>query len=229
MAKKFKIYNETYTLSPSSDEVPSGYAYRNELFDEPPKGKFIGYATLEDGSVVQCFKKFNPIPLIVLFLLIAAVCGGLYYYFIVRQPKDVVVNDVPVKEGTDHDIVTYNGFMSVNENAVDVYFQNGDVPATVTIVGEGITCEPVNVNPGELVEVLPITYDTDKSVIDATISVTTATSTYEQPVIIEIPENNTLSSPSSGLDNYWKGETVYGIDSSGNATTSTFEDVPVTE
>lgn len=229
MAKKFKIYNESYDLEKSPEDVPSGYAFRNELFDEPPGGKPVGYVTLEDGSVVQCFKKFNPLPLILLLLICLVACALAYYFLIVAQPKDVVINDTPVKEGTDHDVVTYNGFMSVNESAIDIYFQNGNVPATITVRGEGIKCEPVNVNPGELVEVMPITYDTDKAVINATLSITTSTSTYEQPVIIEVPENNTLASPESGLDNYWQGETVYGIDSSGNATTNTSDDIQPTE
>lgn len=229
MAKKFKIYNTSYPLSPSAQEAPSGYGFRNDIVDEVPKSKFVGYVTLEDGSVIQCFKKFNPIPFIAALVVALACASGAYYYFILYQPKDVVVNGTPIKEGSDSNVVSYNGFMSAQDGIVDICFTNGSIPANVTVQGDGITCDTINVNPGETVDVLPITYTTDKSVVNAKIIITTATSSYEQPVVIEIPENNTSSSVDSGLDNYWKGETVYGIDSSGNATTNTFDDVQETE
>lgn len=229
MAKTFKIYDEQYELYAQTSEVVSGYGFRNEIVDEPPGGKFVGYVTLEDGSIIQCFKKFNPLPIIIIVILFVAICGAGAYYIFKVQPKDVVVNDNDVKTGTDHDVITYNGFMSLTESAVDIALENGSEQATVTIVGDGVKSDPATVEPHGTLDVLHVTYDTDAAVVNATIKVTTATSTYEQPVTIEIPENDTMYSPDSGLDNYWRGETIYGIDSSGNATTNTFDDVQDTE
>lgn len=229
MSKKYKVYNETYVLEKESEEAPSMYALNNELYDEPPGGKFVGYITLEDDSVVQCFRKINPLKILMPVIIVFLIVAGIGAYFMFFQPKDVSIGGMPIKEGNDEDVVSYNGFMSYSEDLVDIYFTNGDVVAQICIKGDGVKCDPITVQPNETVDVIPVTCDTDKSLVNAVLVIKTPTSTYEQPVVIEVPENETLNSPESGLDNYWRGETIYGQTPAGEPTVNDIDDVSESE
>lgn len=217
MAKQFKVYGKNYELSPSTPNPPDAYGFKNEVIDDPPpKGsKCVGYIQMEDGSTIQCYTKFNKgiilIPILILLVLAAVAWFSLFKV----EKKDVNVADgLIVKTGDDTNVVSYNGFMSINDGSADIYFQNGDQRATVTLTGEGIECAPVTVEPNETLENLPIVYKTEDGLVNATLTITTDTSTMEQQVMIEIPENNTANSPDEGLDGYWKGEAVYGTNPS---------------
>lgn len=214
MSKYFKIYGTNYELSQSTDAPPDAFAFKNQVFDDPPvKAKSVGFVTMEDGSTVQCFTKFNPLLVIIPTTLVvtSALAGAVYLMYL--QPKDVNVSDgLIVTTGDDRDVISYNGFMSIKDNTVDLDFTNGTEPAVITITGDGITCEPVNVEADSTITDLPITYDTDEALINATLTIKTATSTSVNQVVIEVPENMTPSSPTDGLDGYWKGEAVYGIE-----------------
>lgn len=213
MAKTFKIYGTAYPLEQTTDSPPDAFGFKNEVVDDQPtKAKLAGYVTMEDGSVVECYTKFNPLVIVIPILVAALVAGGGCVYLLKGQPKDVNVGDVLVQTGDDNNVVQYNGFMSLQNGTVDVDFTNGEQEATITLTADGIECETVTVAPNEYVEEIPVTFTTDEGLVQATLTITTSTSTASQQVVIEIPENNTANSPNSGLDGYWKGEAVYGTD-----------------
>ena len=213
----YKIYGETYELMPTSTEAPDAFAVHGKLLDEKPSGKFLGYVEMEDGSTIACFKKSNPLVIIlpVGLLTLIGVCVGVYFMFM--QPKDVVIDrgdgDTPisVKTGDDNNVISYNGFMSVHSDGnVGIGFTNGDYECTLTLEGDGINTVVYTAAPGEVINTLPITYTTTSGLVSATLTVQTATSTTTNDVVIEIPDNNTPNSPDVTLEGYWKGEYIYG-------------------
>lgn len=213
MSKSFKIYGTKYPLETTASAPPDAYGFKNEIVDDQPrKGKKVGYVTYEDGSLIECYTKFNPLIVVLPVIALLLVAGGVTFYLLKLQPKDVNVGDVIVKTGTDNNVVTYNGFMSLNSGEVDIDFTNGDEEAKIQLKGNGIKCEPVTIAPNESLTSLPVTYDTEEGLVNATLIIQTATSSSEQQVVVEIPDNNTGSSPDSGMDGYWKGEAVYGTD-----------------
>ena len=210
---QYVIYGETYELQEVAAGVPDAYAVRGELVDDPPKGKCVGYVTMEDGSLIQCYKRLNVIPIVASAAVLALVGVGVCLYLFVLQPKDVYLpgTDTVIKQGDDTNIITYNGFMSVTpDNQLDIHFANGSEVTTISISGEGIESTSWTLQPYETLEYLPVTYTTEYGLITATLSITTATSTAFNEVAIEIPDNNTPNSPAVSLDGYWKGEYIYG-------------------
>ena len=208
--KTFKIFGDKYPLSPTSSKAPDAYAIKGKLVDEQPKGKLKGFTTMEDGSVIACYKRFNPMVIILPLLLICGLAAGGYYYLTQEQPKDVVVAGITIKEGVDNNVVKYNGFTVIRDGVVYIYFTNGDYPCKIQIVGEGIDCAVYDCQPAEYVECLPVTYTTAEALLNAKLVITTETSTQENDIVIEIPENNTANSPSEGMEGYWQGEYIYG-------------------
>ena len=210
--KTFKIYGVAYDLEPTSAVAPDAYAIKGNLVDDIPKGKKVGYVTMEDGSVVECYTKFNPmvviIPVVILVLAFAAFIAYLLFF----QPKDASIGDMIIKQGSDENVVSYNGFMAIKDDSISVNFTNGDYTCTIHVEGDGISCEPYTVQPGEYVASIPATFTTESGLVQAKLIMETETSRSEQDVVVEIPENNTADSPESGLEGYWKGEYVYGTD-----------------
>lgn len=214
---QYKIYGDSYRLREAPGGKIDSYAVKNKLVDIPPNGKCLGYVTMEDGSVIECYKA-KPIALILcLIVAILASCGGVASYFLFFQPKDVVltpgvgddVTPIVVKQGEDNNVVKYNGFTSVSEDSVNLNFQNGDYPCSITISGEGIESETIQLQPGEFVDKVKVTYTTTEGLVPATLTIQTGTSTSTQAIVIEVPDNTTPNSPDGVLDDYWKGEFIY--------------------
>lgn len=210
--KRYKIYGESYELMSSVSVAIDGFAYKGTLMDEVPKGKSVGYVEMNDGSIIECYKSFNPLIIIIPVLLLA-LCGlGVFLYLMYGQPKDVVnTSGAPIKTGTDNNVVSYNGFAAVRGDQLEIDFQNGDYAATIQISGEGINSQIITVAPGEYVETVPVTLTADDGVISAFITVSTETSTMTNEIVVEAPANNTTDSPDVGLEGNWKGEYIYGI------------------
>ncbi len=210
--KTFKIYNTPYELEPTSSKVPDAYGFRNMLVDDRPKGKLVGYVEMEDGSTIECYKKFNPLLVVIPIAVLLLIAVVILVYLIFLQPKDVKLGsgNLFVKQGADNEVISYNGFMQLTEDAVHIGFQNGDLPATVSVYGEGIAVNPVSVEPNEYVAQIPATFTTDQGVVQAKIKITTETSEAEYDVVVEIPDNDTDNSTESPLEGYWKGEQVFG-------------------
>lgn len=211
MGKTFKLYGNKYPLEVTSTEPISGYGYKGEVVDEVPPGKRVGFVTFDDGSIIECYKKFNPAFVIVPSMAVLLAGGGVFAYLMFGQPKDVVgTNDEPIKKGTDNNVVMYNGFTSISDGQLDIDFTNGSQPATVEVIADGVVVDKFEVQPDEYIASVPATFDTTKGAINAKLRVTTATSENEVDMVIEIPENNTPDSYPEGLDSYWKGEFIYG-------------------
>lgn len=212
--KRFSIYNTKYNLFDSTPTPPDAYGYHNEVIDEPPKhGKIVGYVRMEDDSIIECYRGFNPAVIVVPLVVLLVILSGVFLYFKVFKANKVDINlKLPVtqKDEKSGDItISYNGFMAIKDGKLTIDFQNGSEEATVSIVAEGISCKPVTIGANEYLDSIPATYSTKEGVVPAKINIKTSTSETEQDVIIEIPENNTADSP-EGLEGYWKGEYVYG-------------------
>lgn len=209
--KTYKLYGDTYELDDTPQSQPDGYALKGELLDErPAKGKLLGYIAMDDGSVIECYKAFNPVPIVLVIILLVAIVAGVIVYFML-QPKDVVTDSgTTVKQGMDNNVVSYNGFMALRDDALQIDFQNGDYAADITISGEGVEAATYHIEPNQFVATIPATCTTDAGVVNAKVTITTATSTSTFDVVIEIPANNTPDSP-TGLEGNWKGEHIYGV------------------
>ena len=209
--KYYKIYGATYPLDVNASEAPDAYAVKGQLFDEPPRGKKVGYVRMRDGSLIECYKTFNPLPLICVVAVVAIV-AVVAVVLINKSSKDVVnpIDGTPIKVGDDTNVVTYNGFMAIRDGNLSVDFTNGNEACTIQVVGDGIECAPVTVAPLEYVASVPATFTTDRGLVQAEIVIKTETSESSQAVVIEIPENDTDNSPEDGLEGYWKGEYIYG-------------------
>ena len=207
----FKVYGKKYSLNPTANTAIDGYAHKGVVKENLPKGKSVGYVTLDDGSIVECFKSFNPIPLICLTLLVTTsiACYGVYLFSM--QPKDLVNNSgYEIKTGVDNNVVMYNGFVAIREDALELDFQNGDLPVTVTVKGNGVVTETFPVAAGEYIETVPVTFTTDEEYVDAEITISTETSTVTNTVVVEIPSNQSSNDTSASGDN-WRGEQIYGV------------------
>ncbi|MCM1234398.1 MAG: hypothetical protein NC489_30220 [Ruminococcus flavefaciens] len=208
--QSFKIYGTKYTLNPTSKVPADTYAIKGQLADDQPKGKLVGYVTMEDGSVVECYKKKKLfLILIPIILLIVGLAGGAVYLFLI-QPKDVVILGDIIKIGSDNNIVTYNGFPSVRDGQLSIQFTNGDYPATIQIEGDGVKSKTIQVMPAEFVDFVPCEFTTEEGVVEATITIKTETSTQAFPIIVEIPDNLNANDKLNGLEGYWNGEQIYG-------------------
>lgn len=210
--KHFKIYDTSYELVDEAEDYveDEAFGYKNEVVYERPRGKSVGYVTMEDGSTVECFKSFNiAVVIIPLAVVLVAIIGILIYMFVL-QPKDVYVGDTPVRVCDDANSVSYNGFMALRDGSLTVDFQNGGLPCTIQVIGDGISSDKVSVAAGEYVATVPATFDTDDAVINGKIAITTETSNSEVEVVIEVPENNTPNSTESSMDGFWDGEYIYG-------------------
>lgn len=209
--KTFQLFGTKYELSPTSSEPPEAYGFRNSIVDDQPKGKRVGYVTMEDGSVIECYTKFNPLIIIIPILVIVLCAGAVGAYLWFGQPKDVVGPDgEPLKEGEDNNVVMYNGFTSIKDGQLNIDFTNGSQQATIHIEGDGISVEDVVVEPDQYIASVPATFTSEEGIVQATMTVSTDTSSNELELVVEIPENNLPDSYPEGMDSYWKGEFIYG-------------------
>ena len=209
--RNFKIYGTKYSVEETTSEAPDAFGYRGKLCDDKPKGKKVGYVIMEDNSIIECYTKLNPLYVILPILFVVVILLGVLMYFKYFQDKDVTLsNGVIIKQGTDNNVVSYNGFMSIDDNNVSVNFQNGNEDCTIQVTGKGIKCEPVSVKAGEYIAKIPATFTTEDGLVQGKIIISTTTSTAEQAVTIEIPGNNTADSSTESLQGYWKGECIYG-------------------
>ena len=210
--KTVKLYGEKYEIEDSAGGPVDAYAYKGDIVDTQPKGKLKGYVTYDDGSILAVYKSFNPLNIIIPILLVLFIGAAVFVYFYFIQPKDLVVSGFTVKQGDDQNIISYNGFMSLRDDNLNLNFQNGSEPVTLTIYGDGIATQTIQVEPEQFVASVPATFTTDSGVVNAKIKITTPTSEQENDCVIEIPENNTPNSVDSPLNGYWEGEFIYGVE-----------------
>lgn len=209
--KAYKIYGEPYPLQPNTSEPADSYAIRGKLVDEQPKGKVIGYVQMEDGSIVECYKKSRALLIILIVVLLALlVGGGILVYLLFVQKKDVAILGNIVKVGSDNNVVTYNGVPSVVDGKVSIQFTNGDYPAAIQVVGEGVQSDVVQLEPAQFINDIPCKFTTEEGVVEALVRIKTETSTQEFPIVIEIPENFNSNDIYPGQEGFWSGEQIYG-------------------
>lgn len=208
--KKYKIYGTPYVVMPTTKEPADSYAYRGKLVDDIPKGKVIGYVTMDDGSVIEVYKKFPIAVILVPLLLLILAVAAFLVYLLVAQPKDVAIGGDFIKIGDDNNIVTYNGVPSVRDGNLSIQYTNGDYPATIKVEGEGVVSQEVPVEAGQFIDVIPCKFTTEDGVVEATITVKTSTSTQSFPIVVEIPDNLNGNDVHGGQEGYWSGEQVYG-------------------
>lgn len=210
--KTYKIDGEAYELLTNVAEAPDAYSKKGKLLDDEPKGKCLGYVCMDDGSIIKCFKSFNPLIVIIPVVAIMVAVGSFLIY-VNMQPKDFTIpgSEIFVKQGDDQTVIKYNGFTSAKDGSLDLNFENGAEECTIKISGEGIEDIETVVAPYSKCEFVPITVTTDEGLVVATMTLTTASSTVTNEIAIEIPENYTPNSANGSLDGYWNGEYIYGV------------------
>lgn len=208
--KYYKIYGEQYELMPMSSEPTDVWAKKGKLFDDPPRGKVVGYVTMDDGSVVECHAASKLWIVIAAVLLLLLGVGGFVAYLFFGQPKDVALLGDIVKIGSDNNVVMYNGVPAIRDDKLSIQFTNGDYPATILVEGEGIETHETHVEPSEFVDSVPCKFTTEDGLVEATITIKTETSTQTFPIVVEIPANMNANDVNGGLEGYWSGEQIYG-------------------
>ncbi len=202
----YKLCGTKYDVMPTSAVPPDGYALNGYLVSTiPSKGKKVGYVELDDGSIVECYKWTNPLFIvlpIVAVILIVVICIAV---ILLSQKKDIVIGGTVIRESMDDTIIVYNGLMAYSGGAVDIMFENGKYPTTVTLSGDGITTTQATLQPGEVLTTLPVEIDTEMDVIEAVLSFETETSLASYPVLIEIPDN---MNGTAGISNYFEKEGI---------------------
>jgi len=207
--KKYKIYGSAYGLTDEAPDAIDSYAVGGELVDDEPTGTLLGYAEMEDGSIVACYKKKSMLMFLPLGLLLIAVAGALVYFLILPMfEKEVAVGGTMLQTDVGTNIVTFNGIMSVSDGTVDVRFVNGNKPATIQIKGDGVVSDTVSVEAGDSVDNIPITVTTDRSVVEVTITVNSDGTNSTFNALVEVPDNNNDYDPESGLNSYFEKEVV---------------------
>lgn len=213
---KISIYGQKYTIVKDTSVIPDTYYYRGEFYQEPLEGMMhSGYVTYDDGSIIGVYtggvKKLFVIIGIVAAVAVMAV--GVAFLIPLLHKKTEPFSGTMMKTVSDHDnIINFNGIPQSNGVNLDIRFTNGDKPSTIQIVGD--TCEslPVELKAGEQVSSIPIINKTKSTVGEATLVVTTNGNTYEYPIIVEMPFNDTLSNNSgdylSNDDSPFKGESL---------------------
>ena len=205
-----KIYGEKYIVDSEPADAIDCYFYKGELVDEAPgNAKLLGYVTMEDGSVVECYKpKSKLLAILLILLLIASVGYGVYYYLFLYEP-DVAIGGTMLETNVNKDVITFNGIMSKSNDTVNLEFVNGKYPATVEIVGEGVTCEPISLEPNQQLLDIPVFIDTTENVVEVAVKVSSEGDTAEFNAIIEVPENNNSYTTSEGLSGYFEREVIF--------------------
>lgn len=209
-SKFYKIYGTPYELMQTTSEPADTWAKKGKLLDDQPKGKVLGYVTMDDGSVVECYKSSKLWLLLVLLFLLLAAAGGYVAYLMFAQPKDVALLGDIIKIGNDNNVVTYNGFPSVRDDKLSIQYTNGDYPATILVEGAGIETHETSVEPNVFLDSIPCKFTTEDGLVEATITIKTATSTQSFPIVVELPDNMNANDVNNGLEGYWSGEQVYG-------------------
>lgn len=207
--KQYKIYGTPYELEDSTDEGIDSYAVSGELVDDEPKGKLLGYVEMEDGSIVACYKKKSlVIPMLLILSALAGVVIIVYFLVLPMLEKDVAIGGTMLKTDVGTNVVTFNGIMRASAGQVDVRFVNGNEPATIQVTGEGVTTETIYVEPGDSLEYVPVTVNTEESVVEVTVNINSNGTLSTFSALVEIPDNNTDYDPTEGLNSYFEKEMV---------------------
>lgn len=205
--KKFKIYDTAYELEDSPSGPAEAFGYRNEFVDEVPKGaRSVGYVTIDDGSVVECFQKKSILPIVISLVLL--VVGGVVALFLLYQKDDIAIGGVTLKTNVDKNVITFNGIMKAEAGMCEINFVNGEYESTLEVIGEGVSVAPMTLEPGQAVPEVPITVDTEDSVVEVLIRVTSVNDVAEFNALVEIPENNNQYDTSEGVHGYFEKELI---------------------
>lgn len=207
--KTYKIYGSVYELTDVVSDAIDSYAIHGELVEEEPAGVLVGYAEMEDGSVVACYKRKNMILPILLLLIIVAAIGAIVYFFILPMfEEEVAVGGTMLQTDVGSNVVTFNGIMQASDGMVDVRFVNGNKPATISVSGEGVVSDTVSVDAGDSIDSIPVTLDTNRSVVEVTVTINSDGTDSTFNALVEIPDNNNDYDPEGGLSGYFDKETV---------------------
>lgn len=205
--KKYKFsFGSTCELS-DEPAIADSYALNGNLIDSPPhKAKLLGYAYLEDGSCVECYKKSNPLPFIVPLCIVLVALVGIVLYILFGKGQNIAIGEAILKINSGDSTIVFNGIPSYSNGSIDLRFVNGNEPMTVTIEGEGIECSPITLTPQQELYDFPLTIVSDDDVIVATLKCTTDTSEASYEIILEVPEN--MNDYTDGISGYFNGEVI---------------------
>ena len=209
--KYFKIYDENFPLYSETDEPADMFGYNNDLMEDKPKGAVkVGYVTMDDGTVVECYsKKKGNGALIAILLLITIVGAGVIIYFAFfykgkDNPLGTIVS-VPVNQN----IVHYNGYMRAQNGQLEVDFTNGEQESIFKVTGDGIETQVISVGANEHLDTIPIKVTSTDGAIEAKLHIKSGQTTVEYPVVIE---NSDALNSNDILDvdaGYWDKEEVF--------------------
>lgn len=208
--KTYKIYGTKYPLNATTSVPADAFALKGQICDDPPnRGKVIGFVTMDDGSVIECYKKFNVLIIIIPMLLLFLGIGGFLAWLFLFQEKDVSFMGDLVKQGTDTNVVTYSGFPSVHDNMLEIQFQNGELPAKIIVSGDGIETTVTDIEPNQFVGSIPITVSSTEGLVEAFINIRTASSEQSFPIVVELPQNLNGNDSLEGMEGFWYGEQIF--------------------
>ncbi len=202
----YKLCGRKYETFQTVTSPPDGWALNGKLCDSPPvKGEFIGYVTMDEGSVISCWKYTSKLPIILAVVLALALLSAVTAFVLLSQKKDIAVGGTVLRQSMDDTIIVYNGLMTYSNGSVDLLFQNGDYQTTVTLSGDGIETTQATLEPGTSMATMPVQINTEKDVIEAVLKFETETSLASYPVLIEVEAN---MNGTAGVASYFEKEGI---------------------
>lgn len=193
---KVKIFGEVYDAVPRKKEKCDNYYSKGLIVEQVPFDKLYTHVAMVDGyqTGVICWG-------IIIAKIVAAIAvlGALAAFVIFAVPKfhilgyDDKIDDGTREEDKDFSIpvvenvvlVRYNAFMSYKNGKVDINLVNGDKPATVQLVADGIECDAIKVKANEEVSTMDVKLKSKDQVISAKLLYTYEGKETEYTVSIE--------------------------------------------
>lgn len=202
--KTIKIYGKTYTVHKQCKREPTLFWHDGNLTDEPLNRKPDGYIKMEDNSIVGVYGKKNMfVAIAAAVLLIAVGSGGYLVYTNISRPTTLSGTYVKVSQPGNNEI-NFNTFVQCDGDKADIRFTNGQSKVQISVTGEGIESKSVVVNEGESMATIPMRYTTKEAAVEAQLTVKQDGTTYNYPIIVEIPNNmtNAGGSVNAGVELY---------------------------
>lgn len=210
---KIKINGTTYEVTKRTTKDLDAYYKKGIFVDTVKHDKAYKYEADVDGQIIGICKKYQyvlkviSIVVLIICCIVVAHCAFNMWKRSDKAPEESAIdtgeeevkneNSMPIIE--DPVLLRYNKFCVYTNGNIDLRFINGDFNAKISVYGENIECEPLEVSAGEEVLYVPIKVDTNNELLNAELVYTYNKGTMRYPIVIEnimdvqeVDENITL-------------------------------------
>lgn len=196
---KIKINGTMYEVTKRTTKDLDAYYKKGIFVDTVKHDKAYKYEADVDGQIIGICKKSRYVLGVFIATLATASCVVCAKYLApmwksLKLPNSEVAIDTG-EEAVNHEngmpiiedpvLLRYNKFCVYTNGNIDLRFINGDFDAKISVCGENIECEPLEVSAGEEVLYVPIKVDTNNELLNAELVYTYSKGTMRYPLVIE--------------------------------------------